>query len=752
MAFCIKPELAAILKAAAIRGEFDIAKMYEMKSSQRRDLFKKYTDDSTATEINAGFEKAMISSNVTALQSWAKRTFSSGEKKTAKYRDVIDKINELEQMGVLDGEKHQNFLSDLVATKLGTTVTSDEAKAISDRAKKLEELSSGVSEFGTPTLEYFKARKEMDNYLNSITPSSSMKVLSSTISRGTMLFSIKSPLLNIESNAIHGFLQAAERRLSQWKFMGSNNKYARQYMRFVNKVYQASGYDVSRLHTLGDLSQKTLGEERVSAQGKGKIRKIGRFYEDLVFKQFLGAPDVAFSAAHFADSANLASALIAKKEGLRGTKARERALTIFKDATRIDPQTEEGKWVRSQAVADAEYGTYTNDSVYADIGLQIRKVFNLPSKDLRVGDNIMPFVKTPANVIGSGIESSGVLIPVSATVRMVNGLKAISKGESVKDAFGDNFKGFGKLMIRAGLGLTFAYLLSTLFKPEDFIGEYPVSEKERQLLALKNATTNSVKIGNKWVSLDYFGALGAPLVGMLYARKYGKNLPEAIYYYYRGVGRQATKIPGFTEFGNMVQGFNENFSDTTNTLEDNLKVIANGSIDFVRARLIPAFVNDLAKATDEYERATGKDAWGRTKASIPGVRQTLPEKKTVLGDSIKSEGWMTVLTGARMKTASESPTVQELIRLESTGNLPSITDVSKTSDRAKQLKEQVGNEKFDQFMGEFTGLFKQRLERFMDSSSYQRLPDEEKKKQIDSLKNEAFDRMLKKYRYRKPRE
>ena len=122
----------------------------------------------------------------------------------------------------------------------------------------------------------------------------------------------------------------------------------------------------------------------------------------------MALPDVAFSAAHFGDSANLAASKIAAEEGLKGAAAKKRAAAIFKDATSFDPQTEEGQYVRAQGIADASYATYQNDSYYSTLALAIRSIVNRASGNVRLGDQIMPFVKTPANVIGSGIDAAGV--------------------------------------------------------------------------------------------------------------------------------------------------------------------------------------------------------------------------------------------------------------------------------------------------------------------------------------------------------
>jgi hypothetical protein len=744
MSFCIPKHISRKLLEAAKRGEVDMVKLYNMDSSQRRSFFEGYTTKENAEGINAGFEKAMASKQKDSLTKWANETFSPSEKKTAKYKDVVDRINELKADNLI-GVNSEGFFQDLIATRLGVTVTETELAEITKRAEKLEGLYEKKNYFGLPTTEYFKEKRGMQDYMYSLVPASRTRIATSTIARGALLFSIKSPITNIVGNSVQGLTQSMEKRLSSGQFSIANPNLAREYVAYANKVYKESGYDITRMITLAEDS-KVIGEDIVHSQGDGTVRKVGRVVEDIVFKKMLGAPDVAFSAISFADSAGLASTKIARKEGLTGQKLKERAAALFKDATRIDPQTIDGEIIRSQAIADAQYATFTNDSTYSTVALGIRGLFNMASGDLRVGDQIMPFVKTPANVIGGGLDAAG----LSAVVSTYNLPGAIKE---MKDGNLDPMRGVVRGYVRSGLGITLAFIIASAFDPDDFIGEYPTSEKERQLLELKNATTNSIKIGGKWVSLDYFGTIGAPLVGILYARKYGKNLPDSIFRYSQGVVTQSTKIPGFNQFYDTVKSFKDARPDTSKSLEENLSGVGTAAIDFIRARTIPAIVYDIAKATDTRERKADKTKlFDKFKSTIPGLRQTLPVDKTVIGDERKTESALsTLLFGARVRSSRSSTVIDELIRLDSTGNLPSITDVEKTSTRVKEFKSQVDSDKFRSTMDEFGTNFGKELDRLMTSSRYNRLDDEKKAAEINKVKDDQLERTLRKNGYRKPR-
>lgn len=754
---CIPKELSKKLLAGAKAGDFTIQQLTEMNSQQRGELFAKYVDKGTAKSINGLFEKALVSQQKTALKGWAEQVFGTKAKETPKYKNVMRKINQLDELGVLNPTEADSFFQDLVAEQLGITISPEEAKAISEKAAKLEELSQKESgnEFGLPSIEYFKARKDMFDYLNSLAPSSRLKILSSTVARGNMLFSIKSPITNIIGNTAQGIQQAFERRLASRQLSGTNTDFAKKYFKYANKVFKESGYDVTRMLHIDD-TQRTLGEENVQAQGEGKVRKIGRFYEDFVFKKLMASPDVAFSAAHFADSANLASTKLAQEEGLKGEAAKKRALEVFKDATSLNPETEEGQYVRSQAIADASYATYQNDSYYSTLALAIRKIVNTATGDVRLGDQLMPFVKTPANVIGAGIDASGV-----SAIRAMYNLK--SSLESARLGNREPLKQVVRDFVRSGLGLSLAFIVSAMFDPDDFIGEYPVNAKEQELLRLQRATPNSIRIGDKWVSLDYFGAIASPLVGLMYARKYGNGLVNTAYKYAQGVGTQALKFPAYRAVKDLLVDFEDTLNkatDTSKTVEEQTKETLGSAgvtaVDFLSSRVVPAIVYDIGKATDPYERKyDSKNPAERLQAKIPVVRKDLPAKTDVLGEKVENEGAIsTFLFGSRVKTAKENAVVDELVRLQSTGNLPSITDVEKTSQRVKNYKEQMEKagkpEKYEKTIQKFKDDFNKRLGTLTTSFTYKRANDEKKAAMIADIRSDLLDRAMLLGGYRKP--
>lgn len=758
-AFCIVPELAKKLNEAATRGEITMQKLFDAASSEeRRAIFEKFTDKETAKQINAGFEKAMTSDQQAVLNNWVKKTFTAQDKKSGKYTDVITKIADLEKEGLLTPENEKAYLSDLVATKLGATVTSDEAKIIAKKSQQLSKLQKAIPNgIGDPTenakaqADYLHARSEMVNYIASLTPSSNLRVAMGTVGRGMMVATLHSPILNVISHSVIALPEMILRRIETRQFQGLNNKFWSKYANHADDLFNKSDYDISRFEALGG-ERKSMGEEYTHSQGSGIIRWTGRLVENTIFKHLHGDLYEKFAARHFADSANLRTTAIAKAEGLKGEAATQRALEISKDASLIEPKTDMGKFVRAQAQSDALYATFTNKSAASDAALGLRSWENKATGEFRLGDLQIPFAKVPANALGASLEYAG----VNMTAKLALGITKTIKGVLGREPFDkDNFAGTQKAFIRAGLGFTFAYAISQMIKPQDFIGAYPTSPTERKLIELRNATPNSIKVGNRWVSLDYLANNGAAILGLLYAKKYGGNTPlDYLFRYSQGSSNLLQNLPGMTEIANVYKYLNtppNQKTDAGTFAQTEAKTV----LGQLTARIIPGLVSDIAKMTDQYQRSVDKSSvTGAIESNIPGgrrVRQGLPIKTNLFGEPLKTEpAAATLFFGSRVKVAQDSPLIKELVRLDGQGELPSITDMSATKTSG-ELKQQIGDKQFNQAMTYFGQNLKQNMTDTINSDDYKQANTAlDQRVILDKVKAKTYKDTLSQFGYVKP--
>lgn len=737
--FCITKEAAKKLKDSALRSELDIAKLYNLSSAARREYFIKNSDVETGKFINAEFEKAMVSDTETAFEDFAKKIFSSGEKKKPVYETALKKIQAIRDMGVLDEKAKDAVLEDLISDKLGVSASPEEVLQIEKRAKTIEEAQVKLgNDIGNPlkpeeNLAFFKAKKEMADYLNGLVPSNRLKVLTGTIGRGMMLASAKSPLLNIASNIEIGLTEAVSRRIANKTTRTTDNQLAGDYVKMARRIYQETGFDISRMMSISDTEtsgERVLGDTPHS-QGKGVVRKVGRVVEDIVFKQLMGAPDVEFASRHFVDSINMQSRLLAKGDK---TKAREYMI----DSMRLQPETLEGEILKGQAVLDAQVATWTNKTWASQVSLGIRKIMNDLSGNLRAGDYFEPFVKTPANVVATGMDYAG-LGALKGVNKIYNGVKnGTIRDESV-------VRGIARDIVRSGLGLVGAYLFSQLLDDDDFVGSYDPARA--QIEQLRGSNTNSFRIGDKWISTAWLGPLAVPVTAMMYARKYGDTPAEKAFQYGKGVVMQATDIPGISGIVDFArkQSYKKN-----KTLGETLKETQDFALGEAFSRLVPSLVGDIAKATDRSERSTSGSTTLGIANRIPGLRQNLPEKKDIFGDTIKTEPWLSsLLLGSRVKTSKETPVIRELNRvMEETDNPITFTDWDKSSGlKLEQFKKKVGDKVFEKAKIEYGRGIKNRLERVMADEEYKALSSEDKARLLNTIDADIMKMVFENYNF-----
>lgn len=777
---CIPSHTVLQIKQALKSGKLSIEGLYNMPSSEARQTeFAKYLPKELAKWVNTKFETAAASNSKDALKNFVKDITTEKDGKASKTKRLLEKISALEDADLLNPDMQEATFTDLISDRLGVSVTPEEIAQISNKAKAIEALKGELAQAEAvairstlPAKETFKPLTEasiayhsaltaMDKYMNSLTPTHTLKVITGTIFRGNMLLNIPPATINTISNAVQGIMQALERRIASGQAGGVNSDIAREYFKMAVKVFHKTGYDISRQYA----EDIRLGEHIVHSEGPGIVRKTGRGISKVVFKYLLGYSDVVSASAAAADSTNVATTKMANELGFEGEAAKKKAAEIFMESIRTvaDPSSvviQEAMIARTQAIADAEFATWTNKGWLAARSLGLRDWLNDASGDLQIGFWNIPFVKTGANVIQFGVESSPIGgIAALFKLKTVLKLKKDNKlGISTKEGKAE-FQQFMRLAVRSGMGTILSMILASLIPPDDFFTAYEVTtQKQRDQLGLKKGVYNAVKIGDKWVSLDFFGALGAPFVGMMYARKYGGSPADKVFKMFQGVGAQALQVPGLQDFEGLYKSMKDILK--AGTKEEAGLLATQAAINSVRARAIPGILNTFAKATDPLARQIDRDSLlSRAKAGIPGLRRGLqPKIDITTGEEVKGEGLrlfgvslVTLLFGSRVKTANESKLIDEISRLEIEGEAPAIAGIERSSKQVQGLKKQVSSERFQDALKWFGREYGRRATRLITTSKYKKATDEDKGKMLNKIRTEVRSRMLKRWGYRKPK-
>lgn len=738
MNFCIPRGVmkSVVSKIKELDQKEPIQRLGSLTTKERLNLFKQVLSDESATRLNREFERAIASQKMNALQNWVVRNLDEKYRAEFDMKALQRKIKTLDDFNAYIEANAETY----ALRKNNVALTAKEmrefnrlGKDIFETQQKLGDNFGNIVEHFDDNLAYAKSVKAIQEYSQSLLPSSKIKVFTKSVGKAVMLASIKSPLLNIVANTSQGIYEAITRRIVNRSLGGKvPAKILKQYIKNVNVLFKQTGIDFSRMLTIDDPVAgvgKVLGEE-ISTPKNAYLRG----FTDFIFNKTLSTPDVAFSSVHFADSANL----LASRYGKNAADA----TAIFKDALRIEPKTTAGQIVRTSAIADAMYATFTNDSQTAKLNKGIRHLLG------PAGDIMLPFVKTPSNVVESSLDYAG-LGALKGVYKMQKAIRADGFSNVSREAWRE----IARDVTRAGLGFTSAFILAQTIDNSEFMGAYDPARNG--INQLKNTTYNAIKIGNKWINVDYFGPLGAPLVSMMYSKKYGGE-NGMIQSYARGMVSQFTKAPGIEPLANTVNELLKVDPESGEGL--NAGKIPQALLDQLSARLIPGLSYDLAKATDDVQRDTKRNKYliktplvdlnlDPLVAKIPFLRKTLAPKHDALGRLMYEEDPVTsLLFGARVRTAKEDEITNEIFRLRDAGFKPNIREIRYSNSEAiKQLKEKEGEEKFYDIAVEFGASIAEAYEREMSKSSYQKLSDEEKKKRLDDAMEEEYKKMLAKH-------
>lgn len=759
--FCIPKALVEKLNKAI--NEESIVKLFDMSKNERIKFLSENSSKELGEKISSSFDDILAEAK---RDSFEKTLKSLGLKDKEKMKETLTEIRKLTNDELLDPTKENYIVDKIVSNATGTKITKEETQKIIEIGSKIEKYKSVVDT--TPLIEGGKmskkykdsfyemaiAQDEMNKYLSSKTPTSKAETFWGH-AKATMLLKPASWLVNIISNTVNSGFEAVARRAGTGRMRGYNSDITKEWKQLMASIYKKTGNDYSRALSLDEMTTgfgKTLGE----ANGPGKETWL----TNLVYKQALGAPDAWSARMNFADAANLYSSKIA--DGLNlGEGAKKKAGEIMSDALNVIPSTEEGKLVRQMAVADALRATYTNESVSSKMTMHIKKAINGAFEDagigwFRGGDLIEPFVKTPANVIEQGLDISG-LGALKAVVKTIKGyrLKNIEPEEASR-----LFMGALKDASKTGLGLIGSFMLAKAIGPDNFMGAYdPNRTKWEQL---RNSNYNAIKIGDRWISIDYFGPLGTPLVSMLSAQKYADGgFNNQIGGYLKGTMSQISNLPFVSSTAELYGKFAE-ASDVDK--KKFYPILSKWFMDQVGSR-VPGVFSDIAKMTDKEIRDTTTGKFGiiglnldPIVAKIPWLANTLPSKRNILGEIIKTEQYSkednfmiglftTILTGARVKTEQQSPEGKEIYRLYETNNKPTITNWKYIqADKLQKLQDKVGKDKYNEiFANEYGPKYKVEIAKLLQSSIYKAKSDADKKKMIDDKEDLVMNKIYSTY-------
>ena len=722
----------------------------KMSSQQRITTLSKFVGLDVAEKLNERFEKSIRSGT---LAGWEERAFGSKDLyEHQKLNRALSKLELLGDLGVLNEKNMSNFLEDFIAIKLGVSLTPRESKKIYDLSQEISTSYDKIENNWTwenkkEVKEYFRKRKELSDYSSKLSPSSNMDVFTSVGARGSILFSTRSAMNSLIYQIVPGITRSvAKRVISPLTIPGNyrtidrmhvalsgianlqSTKFWREQTKMGIEIYKETGYDISRLSTLEDgfryfgekytsVSGPTWGESRGIAEKFGAtVRGHARLVQPAL-KYAAGGTDAIFANAHRSGTTALLSrlsSLLEQKAGElpEGVSREQREKELIKESLSFNPKDVKAQYIRQAGILDAHHANFTANDFYGKLSIGIRNAI-----PFGIGKTIAPFAKISANALGKGFEATGPGL-IIGTKRIINATRM----QPGADKSIEISEGLSQIMATGGL-LGAAIFITSLLDKEDFIGPYDYTKRsENQLSLTKNAGANYIRIGDKWVSLRWFGPLSIPMSAIISARLAKADGEVASIGYARGIMNGLLDFPVIKEFAGVYGSVKEaSTAGTINQFMRKMGLDMNSIKRWTEVRTIPSFIShDFQGLMDE----TKYDALGRP----------IPEKT-----------FRNFIIGSNIKQDTSNMITKEFDRLLLTGNLPVLSNP--TGENIKWLEyvaDKLDSQMHVEFMAGVKTNYATKVEKLIQSPKYKKMEPDDQKKAIDNIRqSEILDKIKK---------
>lgn len=450
--------------------------------------------------------------------------------------------------------------------------------------------------------------------------------------------------------------------------------------------------------------------------------------------------------------------LLEAEDGLGLKAGYKKALSEYITANNIDvnniTDTQLSK-ARNYAVQQAQERTFHQANIIASA---INSFFGKNKATKAIGDAVLPFVKTPANVAKTGIEYS----PAGLAKSIVYDSVQLRKGNINVNQYIDNVsKGLtGSAITVLGFALAQAGILKASGSDDD---------KKEKFDEQSGKQAYSIQIGDNTYTIDWLAPVGIPLM-------VGAEI-------YEGLSQKSNeKKTKSSDDEDVTKQFWDRAEVLANSLSNTLdpmvemsmisgltstvrsfaqgdtqalgNMLTNGAKSYIN-QFIPTLLGQIAKTTDTLERDTTSTKSGtiskavdsttnQIKSKIPGLRQTLPTKKDIWGKDITlANNWPQRFFEAGIlptnsKTINKDKVVTELNNLyDKMGEysiLPTTIDKTFTIDGQKY---RMTNEEYNKYKTNYGQTSYKLIKNLVSSEEYGKMNDKQKQKAIENVYNYA---------------
>ena len=392
------------------------------------------------------------------------------------------------------------------------------------------------------------------------------------------------------------------------------------------------------------------------------------------------------------------------------------------------------------ATSEALSRTWQDNNNYTKFVLQTRNALNkINIKGYGLGDVLIPFAKTPANLTKAIVDYSplGVINAINSGMSLKNSLSNGQYTSHMQHQFVQNLgKATAGTMLYI-LGYALAKLGITSGESDD---DKDIKDFMKNTLGV---SSYSIKIGNKTFTYDWAQPIAAPLsimANIVSKQKEGATLTENI-------------ISSLDTAGNIL--LEQSFMESINTALSNNDGVATGieeAILDLPARAIPTLMKQIVDLTDSTQRTSFEydkpiqSMINSVKAKIPGISKTLSPVVDTLGREVQRYGgknnlFNVFLNPANINTENINESAQEIYRIyKSTGDktvMPRVIPYYFNENGIKKTLTSKERSEFQKIAGE---IIEKNVSNLLNNINYVNMNDTDKSSVLNNLVNYAYNK------------
>lgn len=396
------------------------------------------------------------------------------------------------------------------------------------------------------------------------------------------------------------------------------------------------------------------------------------------------------------------------------------------------------------ATSEALQRTWQDNNNYTKFVLSTRNMLNKVNvKGYGLGDVLIPFAKTPANLTKAIVDYSPAGM-IKVLVEGKNLKNNISTGTNTAVQQHQFVQDLGK----ATAGTMLYVAAYALAKAGIATGESDDDKDTRDFM--KNTlgvSSYSIKIGNKSFTYDWAQPVAAPLSIMTNIVNSKNNRGQALFEAVTSSLDSAGSIL-------LEQSFVKSINEVLTNNDGIVSGLENAILD-LPTRAIPTFMKQIVDMTDGTQRQTYeyqqplKTEINKIKSKIPGLSQTLSPSVDTMGREIQKYGgknniFNVFLNPANVNTSNISEAAREIYRVyKEIGDNSIMPRVAPYYINSKGEKTILNTEQRKDFQKISGNIIENSINELMDNKRYKSMTDEDKSDVIKKIVDYSYNKARK---------